>query len=123
MACARISSFLSYLKYRLRESNTTDVYVYGKGAWARIIIDYLSSDNFCVLGLIDDGYGQTFKNDFGLPVLSSKSLLDSSQHIVIASEIYQEVIFNRLITNGYSPSQLFRIFESPDLNCLRAIKA
>ena len=115
---ARVDSYLSYLDFRLKESAAKEVYLYGTGFWAKILLSFLSSTGIKVLGLIDDGYGEKSQVELGLPIIRSADVKKPFARIVIASEDYQEEIYNRLRSSGYGNWHIIRVFTSPNLHGL-----
>ena len=111
----RIESYCTYLLCKLLLSGITEVYVYGTGDHAKILLRYFKEVGIAVIGMIDDGFGEIHYNDFLLPIFKTSEIEHLPKVIVIASLDHQEVIYKRLNSKKMSETIILKAFEMSEI--------
>jgi hypothetical protein len=90
-----------------------DIFIYGLGDVAVETFSKLTSENIKVSGFVYDNEGKKNTLDYDIPVYTSDTIKNHTSVIIIASIIYDDIIYDRLKNQGFYDSQLIKMQRQP----------
>lgn len=100
---------------KLNTYNFKSIALYGTGSHTERLLEFFSTQNFLIIGLIDQDPEKIGKDYYGLKTFSIDQIQNKIDAIIISSFVYQEEIYNRIKYLSENGIKIIKIYMPHDI--------
>ncbi|MCX7748464.1 MAG: hypothetical protein N2645_16490 [Clostridia bacterium] len=81
---------------KIKEFDKNSIAIYGTGNHTKILLPYIEKDQYKIIGLLDYDANKVGQNYYGFTVYNLNEITDRIKAVIISSDVFQEVIYERI---------------------------
>lgn len=110
-----MDNFISKLQSEYSKYINKKVAIYGSGNHTKLLLEKITPLNLNIVGIIDDISEVTMDSKFGYNIYKVKDIIDKIDTIIISSDVYQEVIYDRIKYLEQYGIDILKIYNSENI--------